>query len=463
MSRMRIMLYMTVVTVLSLVSTDDFPPSPQGELACLSPSFALTVVEVNGSNSKLIPVSTVTSSLRPPRLDLHPSYNSLSIDVGEKSYFVIPDINLLRVIELKSRTEENVQLPSCDPLLLRRFEAAPNETWILCNPDGVSSSVRLYRIVYRDDQWRTVNGSFLSIAISNGSPLMDVGFIYHRNKDVHVVVATSANIVWITPRTNVRVMQSIPGCERVLQIAEFSNESLLIECGQENEPSRAVQSTLLYNLDMAKPTGNILRQNRTSGKILFSEDGRIVGSVSADRIVMELWENGELSQMVPLISVRTNDIHDAFIETTNGVYTLVYARSGGGVYSYNITAALKDGNIEQQMISEETVCERDCVGLLSLGDGFFAAGLSEPEGVAWFSISPPNRVGFASGAPSARLAFSPTVPPTEPPTVVVQDKGLSGGAVGGIVVGVVGCIVILVSIAVVAMVVIAAWMRYKNR
>ena len=454
-------LYLNLVVFLAFATGQSLSQSPDGELICVSPSFALTVVEVKGSNSKLIPVSTVTSSLRPPRLDLHPSYNSLSIDVGEKRYFIIPEINLLRIIELKSQTEDNVQLPSCDPLLLRRFEAAPNEIWILCNPNGVSSSVRLYRIVYRDDQWRTVNGSFLSITSPNGPLLMDVGFIFHRNKDIYVALATTTEIVWFTPRTNVRETQSIPGCERVLQIAEFSDEFLLIECGQENDPSRAVQSTLLYSLDMAKPTDNILRQSRTSGKIFFSDDRCIVGSVSADRIVMERLKNCTSSQIVPLVSETTNDIHDAFIETTNGVYTLVYARSGGGVYSYNITAALNGGNVVPQMnMVEEKVCERDCVGLLSLGDGFFAAGLSEPEGVAWFSISSTKRVGFASGAPSARLAFSPTV---RDPIVVVIDEGLSGGVMGGIVGGIVGSSVILVFVGVVAMVAAVKLFRYRAR
>lgn len=75
-------------------------------------------------------------------------------------------------------------------------------------------------------------------------------------------------------------------------------------------------------------------------------------------------------------------------------------------------------------------------------------------GVVWFSMSPPMRVylGFASGAPSAQLAFSLTM--LDPTVVVVIDEGLSGGVLGGIVGGVVG---------VVTMVAIVMWMRYRNR
>ena len=441
-------------------NTQSFPVTLKGELYCVSNTFSLTRVEVEGSNSKLLPVPTESSPLRPPRPDLHPSYNSLLIEDGDKRTLFVPDSNVLRVIELNSQTVDNILLPSCDPLLLRRFEAVPNETWVLCNPDGASSTVNLYKLVGGGEKGWTAETP-LTIDSGTGSLLKDVGFVFSRNNEVYVVVATPTQVVWFTPRTNVRVMQSIPKCVKLLQIAEFSENSLVFECGQANDSNRVVRATLLYDLGAAKDNGRVLDQDRTSGKIIFSEDKRIISSVSSDRIAMELLEDGVPKQMVPLISVPSNDIHDAFIETENDKYTLVYSRSGGGVYSYNITAALDGNHVEPQMITEEeTVCGEDCVGLLSLGNGFFAVGLSEPEGVGWYSISPPRKIGFASGAPSARLAFSPAM---DDPGVGVhpeelEGEGLSGGGVAGIAVA--GSIILLfIAVVAIVLAVVLNWNR----
>ena len=419
-------------------------PILEGELFCVSSTFSLTVLEVKGDSSKMFPVSTVMSPLRPPRVDLYPSYNSLLIEEdGDRRTLFIPDSNMLRIIELNSQTEDTVRLPSCDPLLLRRFEAVLNEIWVLCNPDGVSLSVLLYRLV-GDGEGGWTAETPVTIVSGNGSLLKDVGFVFRRNEEVYVVVATPTQVVWFIPRKNMRDMQSISRCGRVQQIAEFSNDSLLFECGQANDPSKAVHTTLLYNLSTAVANRTVLSQGRMGGKIIFSKDKRVVGKVSSDRIAVELLMDGVPKQMVPLISVGTNDIHDAFIETTNGEYTLVYARSGGGVYFYNITAALDGNDVAPQKITEEEkTCETNCVSLLPIGSGFFAVGLSEPEGVGWYSLSPPKRIGFASGAPSARLAFFLT---GNDPSVVIDDRmvpsvgdqeGLSGGQLGGIVAGVI--------------------------
>ena len=456
----RVPLYLVFVVFLGIVTPQNSPQTLDGELYCVSSTFSLTVVEVKGSNSKLLPVSTVTSSLRPPRADLHPSYNSLLVEDGIKRTLFIPDTNLIRIIELNSQTEDKIELSSCDPLLLRRFEAVPNETWVLCNPDGVSSSVKLYRLVGGGEKGWTADIP-VTINSGNGSLLKDVGFVFRRNEEVHVVVATANQVVWFTPRTNVREMQPLKECRHLLQVAEFSEDSLLFECRQQSDdPSSAVHTTVMYDLASAKVSETVLNQGRTSGKIVLSEDRRIIGIVASNRIVMELLVDGVRKQMVPLVTVSNNDIHDAFIDTTNGEYTLVYACSGGGVYSYNITAALDGMDVTPQLITKEvTVCETDCVGLLSIGYGFFAVGQSEPEGVGWYSLSPPQRIGFASGAPSARLAFvlSMVAPgtvvrpevPTEAPTKV---EGLSGGVVAAIVIPIIVVLIAAVpfSVAVVA-------------
>ena len=441
------------------IPAQSFPPTLEGELYCVSYTFSLTLLEVKGSTFKWLPVSTVMSPLRPPRVDLHPSYNSLLIEDGDRRTLFIPDSNMLRIIELNSQTEDTVRLPSCDPLLLRRFEAVLNEIWVLCNPDGVSSSVLLYRLV-GDGEGGWTAETPVTIVSGNGSLLKDVGFVFRRNEEVHAVVATPTQVVWFTPRKNVRDMQSISRCGRVQQIAEFSNDSLLFECGQANDPSKAVHTTLLYNLSTAVANRTVLNQGRMSGKIIFSKDKRVIGKVSSDRIAVELLMDGVPKQMVPLISVSTNDIHDAFIEITNGKYTLVYARSGGGVYSFNITAALDGNDVAPQKITEEEkTCETNCVSLLPIGSGFFAVGLSEPEGVGWYSLSPPKRIGFASGAPSARLAFSSAM--IDPGGVVVDQE--RGGLSGGQLVAIVAVVLILLFIITVAVVAFAMWMRHKNR
>ena len=440
----RVPICLVLVVFFATVTSQDPPHTLDGELYCVSSTFSLTVVEVKGSNSKLLPVSTVPSSLRPPRADLHPSYNSLMIQDDIKRTLFIPDTNLIRTIELNSQTEDKIELSSCDPLLLRRFEAVPNETWVLCNPDGVSSSVKLYRLVGGGEKGWTADIP-VTINSGNGSLLKDVGFVFRRNEEVYVVVATASQVVWFTPRTNVREMQ-LSDCERLLQVTEFSKDSLLFECRQQaDDPSSTVHATVMYDLATAtKVSGTVLNQGRTSGKIILSEDRQIIGIVASDRIVMELLVDGVRKQMIPLVTVSNNDIHDAFIDTTNGEYTLVYACSGGGVYSYNITAALGGIDVTPQLITkEETVCETDCVGLLPIGYGYFAVGLSEPEGVGWYSLSPPLRIGFASGAPSARLAFVLSmVDPdtvdrtvTEGPEEPTQDEGMSVGVVAAIVTG----------------------------
>ena len=466
----RVPICLVLVVFFGTVTSQDPPHTLDGELYCVSSTFSLTVVEVKGSNSKLLPVSTVTSSLRPPRADLHPSYNSLMIQDDITRTLFIPDTNLIRIIELNSQTEDKIELSSCDPLLLRRFEAVPNETWVLCNPDGVSSSVKLYRLVGGGEKGWTADIP-VTINSGNGSLLKDVGFVFRRNEEVYVVVATANQVVWFTPRTNVREMQ-LSDCGRLLQVTEFSKDSLLFECRQQaDEPSSTVHATVMYDLATAtKVSGTVLNQGRTSGKIILSEDRQIIGIVASDRIIMELLVDGVRKQMVPLVTVSNNDIHDAFIDTTNGEYTLVYACSGGGVYSYNITAALDGIDVTPQLITkEETVCETDCVGLLSIGDGYFAVGLSEPEGVGWYSLSPPQRIGFASGAPSARLAFVHSmVGPdtvdrtvTEGPEVPTQDEGMSGGVVAAIVTG---CCIVILFIAVLFSVAVVAslWIRKRR-
>ena len=465
----RVPICLVLVVLFATVTSQDPPHTLDGELYCVSSTFSLTVVEVKGSNSKLLPVSTVTSSLRPPRADLHPSYNSLMIQDDIKRTLFIPDTNLIRTIELNSQTEDKIELSSCDPLLLRRFEAVPNETWVLCNPDGVRSSVKLYRLVGGGEKGWTADIP-VTIYSGNGSLLKDVGFVFRRNEEVYVVVATASQVVWFTPRTNVREMQ-LSDCERLLQVTEFSKDSLLFECRQQaDDPSSAVHTTVMYDLASAEVSEAVLDQGRTSGKIILSEDRQIIGIVASDRIIMELLVDGVRKQMVPLVTVSNNDIHDAFIYTTNGEYTLVYACSGGGVYSYNITAALDGIDVTPQLITkEETVCETDCVGLLPIGDGYFAVGLSEPEGVGWYSLSPPLRIGFASGAPSARLAFvlSMVGPDTvdrtgtEEPEVPTQDEGMSGGVVAAIVTG---CCIVILFIAVLFSVAVVAslWIRKRR-
>lgn len=461
---------LVLVVFLGIVTSQDSPQTLDGELYCVSSTFSLTVVEVKGSNSKLLPVSTVTSSLRPPRPDLHPSYNSLLIEDDIKRTLFIPDTNLIRIIELNSQTEDKIELSSCDPLLLRRFEAVPNETWVLCSPDGISSSVKLYRLVGGGEKGWTADIP-VTFNSGNGSLLKDVGFVFRRNEEVYVVVATANQVVSFTPRTNVRETQSLPECGRLLQVAEFSKDALLFECRQQSDdPSNAVHKTVLYDLATAKVSGTVLNQGRTSGKIIFSEDRQIIGIVASDRIVMELVVNGVQKQMVPLVTVSNNVIHDAFIETTNGEYTLVYACSGGGVYSYNITAALDGNDVTPQLITkEETVCETDCVGLLSIGYGFFAVGLSETEGVGWYSLSPPQKIGSASGAPSARLAFGfsmvgpGTVDRTgteelEEPT---EDKGMSVGEVVAIVIT--SCCTVILLTAVSFSIVVVALLCIRKR
>ena len=457
-------LCLVFVVFLGIVTSQDPPHTLDGELYCVSSTFSLTVVEVKGSNSKLLPVSTVPSSLRPPRADLHPSYNSLMIQDDIKRTLFIPDTNLIRTIELNSQTEDKIELSSCDPLLLRRFEAVPNETWVLCNPDGVSSSVKLYRLVGGGEKGWTADIP-VTINSGNGLLLKDVGFVFRRNEEVYVVVATANQVVWFTPRTNVREMQSLTRCGHLLQVAEFSKDSLLFECRQQaDDPSSAVHTTVMYDLASAEVSEAVLDQGRTSGKIILSEDRQIIGIVASDRIVMELLVDGVRKQMIPLVTVSNNDIHDAFIDTTNGEYTLVYACSGGGVYSYNITAALGGIDVTPQLITkEETVCETDCVGLLPIGFGYFAVGLSEPEGVGWYSLSPPQRIGFASGAPSARLAFvhSMVDPGTVGRTVTEGPEGMSGGVVAAIVTG---CCIVILFIAVLFSVAVVAslWIRKRR-
>ena len=462
-SPVRVPICLVLVVFLGIVTSQDPPRTLDGELYCVSPTFSLTVVEVKGSNSKLLPVSTVTSSLRPPRADLHPSYNSLLVEDDIKRTLFIPDTNLIRIIELNSQTEDKIELSSCDPLLLRRFEAVPNETWVLCNPDGVSSSVKLYRLVGGGEKGWTADIP-VTINSGNGSLLKDVGFVFRRNEEVHVVVATANQVVWFTPRTNVREMQPLKECGHLLQVAEFSEDSLLFECRQQSDdPSSAVHTTVMYDLASAQVvSGTVLNQGRARGKIILSEDKRIIGIVASDRIVMELLVDGVRKQMVPLVTVSNNDIHDAFIDTTNGEYTLVYACSGGGVYSYNITAALDGLDVTPQLITKnETVCDTDCVGLLSIGSGFFAVGLSELEGVGWYSLSPPQKIGSASGVPSARLAFGFSM--VDPPTVVHPEVPTEvGGSSGGEVVAIAASSSSIVALLLIVAVVIALILAFGS-
>ena len=382
-------------------------------------------------------------SLRQPMSLKDPTYNSL----WHNSTVFLPTNGLIVLLYFESSSmsfkyQENFPLSTCDdPLLLRHFGDG-RVVWIMCSPIGGNETVVVHKLI-RDnkaDSWEATNPYLIE---PEGTVVPGVAALMNYN-GYYAIYATPTHLVFFDLKDEVATSsERLDGCERVLRLTVLESvEKLLVECGHLRESDEVV-TTLPYNLKTAKFESKIFNQERHLGKLFFSEDFSLIGSISREKIVVQQF-NG-LHFIQPIMPTASLSFKDAFIVTRNTTDTLVYAEEQGSVYTLDINRALLGEDVEKVKVSGSSkVCGSECSGFVHQGDGTFQIALKEPDGIGFFNIDSPQRSHFEEGISAARILRSltekggqygdPNGEGLEAEAGEINVGAIVGGSFGGLVV-----------------------------
>ena len=371
--------------------------------------------------------------MRSPCVSCPHGYNSLWANVTNQ--LIVPDVNALKIVNEDGTHHKTVTLTNCDPYSMHTLLHDHSILWVLCNPVG--NQARVYRVSLMN-----LTTEMPLVVSTNSRPFLPrVGVIFEQGGVLHAILATANGLAFASQDTpGVQPLDWNKRCLSVLRLTDFNDlllKKILIECG--NGTSQTVENTYLcdYNFECS----DVLLPSRTLGKIITSDDVSILASVAPNRIDILEWNQGHVSRVVPS---PNHKFHDAYIERVTGSHLMVYSDKGGKVHLYNVSAALNGDDVSPQTIEGDYVTCEDCSGLVMIGEGYFVTA-TDPEGVAWFSTTPPELLRTSRGIKADRLAYSSSQFPTAVVDTVTESPK-TNPMMGAIVGGVVGPFVVIVVI-----------------
>lgn len=418
----------------------------------------ITVTTVHDGIAKTHPrgyLGEEAKPIRTPCVSCPHGYNTLKANIT--SDLIIPDSNALYIVNSEGSFRSRLSLSNCDPYMLRSSVDDHSFLYVLCKPTG--REARLYLVDMSkwstDDPWVFQYGSSL---------LPDVGLIFERNGMIQAILATAGGLVFGSIEDfQLNHLPVGKTCSQVLRLTDFSNilaNKYVIECG--NSTAGIVDNTYLCDTSIEGCQDVFFPPNRKLGKLVTSKDASILVNVGRNRIDIQKWNHESLSQVLHSITMTDKEFFDAFIETMGGSYILIYSEKSGSAYYYNITSDINgdDNVIRGKFQGEYTTCS-DCSGLLQLKDGYFATGTS--EGVAWFSVTPPELLNTGSGFEASHLAYYSASSLTPPLPGDLVDPPVNGPMIGGIGGAVVGFLVVAGLVVIVSPVIVYYYRRRSKR
>lgn len=419
-----------------------------GDYLAIGNDFRITRIIVTGSRMKVESLEFnggEMTTLRPPRVSSSEGYNFFVSNFTQTNA-VIPDLHALHILTSEG-VQERVSLDSCDPLMLTTSQHDNSILLVLCSPEV--TKVRVYRVSMVD--WTVVSSLVFT---SDAHFLPNIGILSELEGDLYVILGTEDGLVYASKdRPQVMSFELQTTCSSVIALTLFPPKSatggFLKECG--NRTERTVESTFLCELSNLSCSSVHTSPGQKLGKLVVSSDGSILVNIAANQISIQNMDSGVI---LDPIQAGTGTFHDGFVETVKESHTLIYSEKGGKVRLFDITLALKGVDVPSKTFEGDYATCRDCSGLLQLKEGFFVTATA--QGVAWFSIKPPNFLRERRGFDATRLIYFPssrTGPHNTTPNPTQQSNASTsvGGVIGGVFGGVFGILVVIVIVGVVVL------------